>query len=333
MNLNNLKAANRIIEQIAKNNKYISPISIDDYDLFRSFFDKQAHSYGNSWVYITQRMYGVGLNNLGYKFYDGNNLSAICVYPKIEEPEVNAFYWVRPMGKNIVDKIGKFSKLLLSKYQMPVYIAKLFKDNYDSLLYQGFKDVSEYPWAKVSPAEDDTYPEIIIDIEKTLDYKSVKRNLRLALKKYKKSYKTIYVEGVNNGAGRDRAWEVAGKFFKQKLISLEHNLSNKYDYHNIIYNKIKKNNHLFIIKNEEEDLGMFNVSIIDNNYACSYASLALREKIPSLGDFSVINICDFLKNKGVKYLNVGGSELEGLDKFKRKFVTYKTNKMYWAVLI
>ena len=58
-----LKQANNIIKEIAAENEYITPISPADHVLFEGMFDKEdQHTYGNSWIYVTQGTYGIGPN-------------------------------------------------------------------------------------------------------------------------------------------------------------------------------------------------------------------------------------------------------------------------------
>ena len=86
----------------------ITPIIIDDFELFKVFFnnDKCKISYGNSWIYITQACRGLGL---GYKYYDKDILVPIGKYKE-------HYVVVRPLG--LLD--NRFYRLLeYLKYTAP----------------------------------------------------------------------------------------------------------------------------------------------------------------------------------------------------------------------
>ena len=116
-----LKKANEILLSISKRNKNITPITPQDYDLFNEFFSNEPHTYGNSWSYIIQGMHGLGDNNLGYKYFDGKNLSAISIHPKIEHPEQLAMYFVRPMGKGMMKIIAELGKKYKEEFELQIY--------------------------------------------------------------------------------------------------------------------------------------------------------------------------------------------------------------------
>lgn len=62
---------------------------------------------------------------------------------------------------------------------------------------------------------------------------------------------------------------------------------------------------------------------INSETANSFINLA-DISVTGLSEFQTVTLCQYLQEKGVKYLNVGGSETQGLDKFKRKFKPYKS---------
>jgi hypothetical protein len=57
---------------------------------------------------------------------------------------------------------------------------------------------------------------------------------------------------------------------------------------------------------------------VNDDFANGLINLA-DISITGLSDFQIVTLCRLLKEKGVKYLNVGGSETESLDLYKRKF--------------
>lgn len=330
--MKDLTIANGLIEKLAKQNKYISAITLDDFELFQKFFQKEKHTYGNSWTYITQGMYGIGPANLGYKYYDGTNLSAVCIYPKIEDPNLQVFYWVRPMGPSIFDVIVDFSTNLLKEKKIPTYVKKIFKDQYDFLKQHRFKDTTEFPWHSICPSEDDTYPEIILDIKQTLHNSISSRSIKNTLKRYRRISKEINVQNIITTEEKEKGWIVGKNFFRQKLSALGLNISSPEDYFNPIFLSTSEKRNIFLIMHEDRAIGIFDLEKLQDCYYTSYMGLMMREKFRNLNEFSVIYSAHLISQQGGTYLNLGGSEIEGLDEFKNKFVVAEKNQMYWASL-
>lgn len=329
----NLTKANKLIEQIAASNEFITPVTLDDFELFQSFFDKEPHSYGNSWTYVTQGVYGIGPNNLGYKYYDGENLSMICVYPKIEDPETNVFYWIRPMGKDVVEKIVKFSEEILKKHNVYSYVKKLFKKDFERISSKGFSVVDKFPWHSLAPSEDDTFPEQILDIKKTLrafEEESKRKNVR---KSYIKSLKIESEKKVSlsDSNFEEDAWIISEEYFKSSNIrGSKTNFSSKYDYYNLIFQNNSDNNlKKGVLYLDDAPYGYYFGEKNASGYFSLYAMLTLWNKIDYLSDYIVQYILNELSNTS-KYFNFGGSEEIGMHKFKKKYLPVKSQKMYWA---
>ena len=333
-----LKKANQLIADIARKNKYITPVTKKDYDLFQSFFDKEPHTYGNSWTYVTQGVYGIGPENLGYKYYDGKNLSMVCVYPKIEQPDLHVFYWIRPMGSTVLDVISDFSHDLLAQQKIPTYVKKIFKEQFDYLRSKGFTDTKQFPWYSACSSEDDTLPEKIINVNETLTkVLKVKKE-----DKIKRSFQ-YYRNFLTNNAitidsifkNKKEAKNILKLFFSKSKNSnnLKKNISKPEDFYNLIENPAKYSNiieNLFFAK--DIGLGFFIIQIQNKKYASLYATITLRNIINHLSDFIIFYALKNLQEKNIEYLNLGGSETKSLDNFKNKFLPDLSLKMYWASL-
>lgn len=62
---------------------------------------------------------------------------------------------------------------------------------------------------------------------------------------------------------------------------------------------------------------------INDTQANSFINLA-DISVAGLSDFQTVTTCQTLRDRGIKYLNVGGSETENLDQFKLKFTPVKS---------
>jgi len=323
--------ANHIMNDLCTKNKLFSPITKKDFDLFNSFFKKEKNTYGNSWTYVTQGMYGVGPEGLGYKYYDGKNLSPVCIYPKIDNPELNVFYWVRPMGRGIFDIINTFAHSLLQNEHLPTYVKKIFPDQFDYLQRKGFSDTSQFPWHTSCLSEDDTYPEQIFDVKNTIHCAETlgrKENIR---KNYLRSLKitTDYHIEYRKTDYKKNAWEITQTFFST-YVKKPSNLSSIYDYNNVIFSNVKSPllfNDIVFCNNEP--VGFYSGEYSqDNLFLSLYATIVFR-KINYLTDSVMFHI---FKTCKAPYINMGGSEDEGIQNHKLKYKPSSSQQMKWAAL-
>lgn len=329
--MQDLTKANKLLKDISKKDRKISAVTPKDLPLFQKFFKKEPHTYGNSWTYVTQGKYGIGPYGLGYKYYDGENLSSLSIYPHMERKDILCIYWTRPMGLNILNIIADYSKYFFETHLTPTYVKKIFESQYTYLLKKGFKDTIKFPWHKNYPSEDDSYPEIIIDVKKTLENVSHRETIRNALKRYRSLDQIAKVKNISNASDKMKAWKVAKEFFYQDIYSLTENISTSNDYFNVIFKSDYPSHELYLIYQDGFPRGAFDLNKLSDGYYSIYMSLMLREELRNLNEFSVIFRCKRVLQQKGSYINMGGSETEGLHQFKNKFHVYRTNKMYWSV--
>lgn len=65
--------------------------------------------------------------------------------------------------------------------------------------------------------------------------------------------------------------------------------------------------------------------------ANAFAMSADRE-IAGLAEYNIVEACRLLREKGIQKLNIGGSETEGLNRYKKKFNPVESINLYtWEV--
>ena len=64
-----------------------------------------------------------------------------------------------------------------------------------------------------------------------------------------------------------------------------------------------------------------------SDIANAYAMSAER-KIPGLAEYNIVTMCRQLAKKGIKKVNIGGSETEGLNRYKKKFSPIQSIPLY-----
>ncbi len=330
-----LEQANQILENISLFDGNITPVSLHDYPLFQRFFDKEErHTHGNAWTYVTQGVYGLGPHNLGYKYYDGENLSIIGVYPKVDFPEQLVMYWIRPMGPKIMDIILDKAAHVVQQFGIFTYVKKVFKEEFDYLHTRGFHDVSHFPWHAISPQEDDTYPELIFEVAETCrnlqespNRTSIRQTAKKATQLAKKN-ETIFIEEEAHD-NYTAAWNIALTFFSMdSIVKYKKNLSNPNDYYNPIFNNPARTTKLLrTLHVDRKPSGFYLYEQSTPTYSSAYALLSLRDDIRNANE---LLFTDLFHRVSTKFLNLGGSENKGIHHFKLKFKVVKTQQMYWA---
>jgi len=329
-----LERVNNIIRDIASKTPNITPIVPADQTLFEEFFTKEErHTYGNSWLYITQSAFGIGSEDLGYKYYDGKNLCALSIHPKIEQPDIIMLYWIRPMGEEILPIIIDLAEKIKQKYNVYSYVKKLFSDQYEFLLQHGFRSTTEFPWHSTTHSEDDTYPELIFDREKTKAaiFDSPKRSrLGRILREVRKLGRDNTIE-ITSVDFQKHAWEIVNHYFtKYSEFASKINISSPFDYYNMIFLDDSRNDNIEkkIMVVNDNPVGFYVLMHDDRMDTTNlYSCITLRQQYKYLTDYFFINMFDTGKTK---YINIGGSEDEGIHIFKSKYQPIKEDIMYWA---
>lgn len=329
------EVANKIMTNIMRNHDGISDLTENDRGLYYRFFETSRYNYGNGWSYINQAMNSTGSDNRGYKYYNGKNLISITAYPRFQKPDEYAVYFIRPMGPEAIQSIISITKVIRRLYpDMTIFVKKIFSDQKEKLIEYGFREIEAEPWHTVATAEDDTFDEIIIGVLETkeeLQNQSRKKSLKqtyAAVRKLKAEQDVRFTEENFE----EKAWDITTTYFKEvHRIKTKVNVSTPFDYYNLIFrSKSDKfiNRELLFINNEP--LGYYiSERSQSNKYTNLYAMLTLRHEFKGLGDLIVTHLLDTIETP---YLNLGGSEDEWIDRFKRKYKPVETLQIDWAVL-
>jgi hypothetical protein len=277
-------------------------------------------------------MYGLGEYGLGYKYWDGENLFGLSFYPKLENPDIVSCFIVRPTGPKVIEKVLNLASFVQENKKTPVYIKKIFREQYDELLSAGFKNTETNPWHSTAPSEDDSHPERIVDVKFTLNYARKlgrTRQLNRSLRNYEKIQDAEKYRFKSAFDNEEEAKALIKVFFNQR----EYLISRPEDYHNIIRQKIPEIQYCeSLIYQDVQPIGMYLCEVQNSEYASLYATITDRQANNYLTDFIMFKLMNDLEDLGIKYLNLGGSEFRSLDEFKLKFKPVISQQMYWATL-
>jgi hypothetical protein len=338
-----------------------TPITNSDHDLYQSFFrlDKRVACYGNSCTYITQACRGIGLG-LGLKYHDRDLLLSIGSYK-------SHYVVVRPLGRLDWRFIQVLDALHYASGK-PVFIKKLFPDQVARLHELGdFKEAIQYtkdndhpekgsyPWrSHQSFADDDTFPEIVLDISLTLDYKKAPKKwfsefathhesdseiveelfryylkFRAKVTKFATSDIKCRLEDYNPDVAESIRRFLLGHFGEKDEENVE-------AYENMM-TKLPLASHgdsffSFVAYLQHRPLpqGFFVAERLDGKSGGLYAAIASR-CCPGLSEYLHVQMLSRLRRNGIRFLNIGGSEVKSLHEFKLKFAPIEQRRMRMLV--
>lgn len=341
-------------KELIQNVNEISVVSPEKFDLYYRFFsqDRLKSKYANSIFYITQACRGLGY---GLKFCDEDVLISIGVHR-------SHFVLVNPLG-DYDRRLAGLLRYLSDVSQKPVFIKKmipspgLLNDIGDDimeanspLMHIRQQKWAQLIWSKRAPEDDDTFPECLIDINLTLSYRLSPKewlesflseiNLRLDVyeqasikKKYRNFRRKVFLFErskfqitLQPYSSKDyhELKEFIQSYFKdpmdfsayQNMLRIdENNLSGSRDMRFIVR-----------LKGEISIKGFLCLSRIDQDTAGLYANVISR--FPSgLPEYSRIYLMEYLRNEGIRYINLGGSELHSLYDYKLKMGPVEKRKM------
>lgn len=304
------------------------PIQYEDEKLFRNFFIKfkERKCYSSSWLYITQAARGIG--GLGYYFYHEDDFIVALGFHQ------DHFVLIHPMGKFPKN----FYQVIKSLYDLsgkPIYLKKaLEKERFGiNELIVGtpleITSTDDYPWDEIERDDDDTFPEIIIYIpdilngEKKLKFTGKHmRNIRNKLNKWKNIEDEIEYLTLSK-KNKIKVIKMLIKHFGKDKINVRAYLNM---INILIRNRNKKRYIHFVAYHENQPIGFFAAEKLDKYSAGLYASISLRT-CKGLAEKLHMEMFKRLNERRIKFLNLGGSEIEGLYNFKLKF-TYNKKCFY-----
>ncbi len=314
----------------------VSSIVSKDKRIFRNMLASQeTETYGNSFYYLCQAANGIGEEKLGLKFFDGETLASIGIFYRASLGGGWHFFINHPVGIFDPKKVVSLAKAMLELSGNPVFVKKINAEERQQLLQAGFSEIETYSWHAQAMEEDDTFPEQVVDIHKTI------ATLEGPGKGDPKQYRRFFSKHGNEVVARDlteaNAEDAIGliKRFFEYLEIKELHISKPTDYDNIIYHPpLGKNGEAYfsqVLYLRKHPVAFFAAEPISRDSVGLYANITLHQEIPYLSEYLVVHLCKLLEKAGYKLLNLGGSETGGLFQFKDKFSPVAYNKMHWVV--
>lgn len=307
---------------------------------------------------------------LGLLYYDGDNIFSIGIFKRTQGSDNVYVHIIAPNGNSWHRIIKKMSSVLSCSFKnvIAIYVRHIDEDDYNILIKNGYQPICDRPWHIDSHSEDETFNHRYIELEKIIGKNNNElfvKNLDMAgSRNFRTKTRSAFNRFSNFLAGNSFILEfynytskyknaaqiiVCNNFelFHPKGSSVSEdyaNLLNKafYDGENIFsyIGFIKKNNTKEKMK--KKPVAFFVGEKISKDCVALYATLSATKNPPkglsikkqvgytALSQYCYVKIFENLYSTGIRYVDLGGSENEQLNTFKRQLGAIE-KKTYWAV--
>lgn len=348
----------------------VHPLKEDDIPEIEKFKDGSfGFSYLGMMLYANGRN-EKGKSTLhpqGLIYNDSENIFAIGFFKKNLQEKSCHLHIIAPRGKTWFIAIENFIKKCRMIENFPktsVFVRHLSESQYKKMLDLGYKPISFDPWHLVAPSEDETYNHRLIKIDDIIGYDSdehlfvkplnadgnrdFRRKALMAYNRFLNFLERNDLRFSTEEFNPEIHMDIARGMVVDHFRTLENAIgSTPQDYFNLIEYMPKENENFikyisFLIGGGEKiPVSLFLGEKIGKETVALYATFALRNEIEirekfnptgysAISQYSYIKMFDLLNKGGYKYVDLGGSEVESLNTFKRQLGA--NEKMtYWVV--
>ena len=291
----------------------LTAITQADIPIYRERFATYRHpyTYAHSWTYILQACRG-----LLYRYLSDGLLLSLGWHN-------GHFVLVRPLGLSdrTHDEFNAVVALLHQVSGRPVYAKKLFSHELPYFTQtQGWLPSQLYPWNQSAHADDDTFPETILDLELTLNQRQ---------KKLMKQIKILEQQNhIVQLIGYAPEMNVLCRRFLEGYFSDHPHYAEAYD--NMLNKPVPDGAMFQIARIDHQIVGMTYLEALEPGTFGMYAAVFSRA-YSGLSEYLYYRIWGELRKLGTQYLTLGGSELDGLHHFKLKFAPVEERQMFMRV--
>ncbi|MBI3290146.1 hypothetical protein HYZ78_01995 [Candidatus Microgenomates bacterium] len=303
----------------------------------------------------------------GLIYYDGSNIFGIGFFKRNLQERLGHLHIVAPKGKHWLKAVEKFIDKFRALNQFPktsIYIRHLHESQYREMINAGYEPISVDPWYPVAPSEDETFNHRFIKIKDIINYdqdgyiivkslttddnRDFRRKTLMAYNRFLNFLARNELKYRIEIYDQDNHKELAKNMIIEHFKTLENAIgSTPQDYFNLIDYIPKKDGDFikyvgFLIGGGEKiPISLFIGEGIDKKTVALYATFTLRnessirEKFDPIGytaisQYTYIRMFDLLNSRGYKNIDLGGSEAEGLNNFKRQLGA-REKITFWAV--
>jgi len=294
----------------------ISKITQEDRILFEKYIsitpiDKPGINYENSFDYI-QMYFNLGKFQ-GYKYLDKKTLLIFGISGKGSKAQIKFF---KPLGSDrtrSTEVLSSYISELKETYTKPITLACLSNEQ--------FKVMKR----KITVKKARNFEYFIYDLEDMNELKGAKwKNVRQKINTFRNNYPKIRVEDISETSCKKvihfiSEWrrDAAARGFS--YIDIEKNKAGTIYYKNKIDNKLVWGKVYYLKGKVEAFQLLFKLATSPEIRACGHAIGMVNNNIAGLSEYTQINVWQFVKEYGIRYVNDGPSWRPGLKRYKKKF--------------
>lgn len=345
----------------------IKPLEKNDFETINKYKD---NTFGFSFAGLMLYCNGMNekaISNyapMGLLYNDGDNIMGIGIFKKSVTEEKIYIHIVAPRGKDwikCIDEIESKLKEYGEEKSYAIIVRHIKNKEYKELLKEGYQNIELDPWDVQAPQEDETYNNRLVELLKIVKNEEneivVESLTNEEAKKYKKKTRLAYNRFKNflsyNNAELEyekytpEYTDVAKTIVESHFASLKNRVgSTPQDYYNLIENSFyeKDNTYAYIgflrINNKKIPVSLFIGEVIGEKNVALYATFATRNieldkdinpiGFSAVSQYCYVRIFSMLLKEGIKYADLGGSELEELNTFKKQLGAELIDT-YWAI--
>lgn len=354
---------------VDKFNRRIKPLEIEDFETINKHKD---NTFGFSFAGLMLYCNGMNEKAIshyapmGLLYNDGENIMGIGIFKKGVAEKNIYVHIVAPRGKDWMKCIDEIEGNLKEYSEEKTYaiIVRHIKDNeYNELIEAGYQNIEIDPWDIQAPQEDETYNNRLVELSKIVknegndivvesltneEAKNYKKKTRLAYNRFRNFLSYNNAELVYEKY-TPQYIDVAKSIVESHFASLKNRVgSTPQDYYNLIEKSFYEENKVYAyigflkIQNEKIPVSLFIGEVIGEKNVALYATFAtrnieLKDDVNTIGfsaisQYCYVRIFSMLQKEGIKFADLGGSELDELNTFKKQLGAVLIDT-YWAIKI
>lgn len=321
----------------------LGQIQASDIALYKERFacENRLASYSYAYSYVIQ-----ACRNFMLRYVSDDLLISIGFHQ-------NRFVFVSILGLNerSLAEFNHFTQLMYEVHPHPIYIKKVFTDHLPYFEHSNWDSTDNYPWDSSAPADEDTFPEIITNLQLALDYErpwdewkllyqeAIQREISYEhlqfIKRRRKDFRNELA--VYSRMGFEPNVEDYTADARQDVLDFlahyfQNNPENIYAYHNLLDPNVMMPNSVQLARVAGKVSGLWVLEQLDSKSYGLYAAVFSREPhLSGISEALYRRIFQDLQAKGIDYLALGGCELEKLYRFKLKFAPQEERQMHMIV--
>ncbi len=305
-------------------------------------------NYGTSVTYLLQQIHGHHYNAtdpMGYYYYSPDNGETICPIAIARRPldDMPSVVLVSPRGPNVPQAIETLYRTLRTFGDFPFYIKNPPHD-LPPLSLHAADEIT--PWNAEAPYEDDTYPNVILDVADIAnavgpdnfvgsgEYGKLKKKLRTLMNKTQNDLDAFKLE-TYTPAEWQRAEKIIDEFFNEKLH--RNSLSHPADYRNMFVIEVDwcnphDNALRAVMTYQGQDLGLVAAERIGNTDRFGICSTLGVAREFQYSELQMLMVVHEIYGMGGKFADMGGAETPSLQEFHTKFLPqnrFRANRAQW----